>query len=61
MSGVDRRRLENERALLEASLADAHTEFDAGELDEASFKEITARDQARLVELEEELARWIEE
>ena len=61
MTAADRRRLLDQISLIRASLADAQLEHQAGELDDASFAEITERDTTRLAELEADLAELPEE
>ena len=48
MSETSRAQIEAEIALLEASLADAREEHDAGELDDAAYEAIRLRDTSRL-------------
>jgi tetratricopeptide (TPR) repeat protein len=61
MSADERRRLLDERRLLEASLADAAAEHESGELDDAGLEKITERDRRRLSEVDEALGRLVNE
>lgn len=56
MTSPERRRLLDQISLVQASLADARAEHEAGELDDASLAEITERDSTRLAALEATLA-----
>ena len=54
------RRLRDEIAMVEASLADARLEAERGELDDESLSAIEARDRARLAELQAQLGATAE-
>ncbi len=57
---MNSQRLRDEIALREASLTDAHREFDAGELDAATFDAIVAREEAALRRAREALPKVAE-
>ena len=60
MSSDERRRLLDQRRLLEASLSDAADEYTAGELDDEGLARITERDRMRLDEVDAALERLAE-
>lgn len=56
MDAERRRRLIDERRLLEASLADAAAEHESGELDDAGLDEIVERESGRIAEIDAQLS-----